>query len=214
MKIINSKTYDSQYEKYNRLVSTDKLKCYYKKSMFNTLVEIKPRFCLEIGTNKGGTAEVFQNYFDKYEPNGLLVTCDIKKYVDLKHLKNVKQIIVAHHIRNISTYHDIKDNELKYDFSDSVSTNVKILKDINDAYDFAFIDGDHTKDSFLKDVKICETVLKDPKYMLIDDTKEPVHDCSNVYMNEIKTNVAAYECYDFDNWQQFVGCSLVLKKNF
>jgi len=212
MKKISPNNYDRQYENHNRLVSPQKKACHYKKALFNTLVELRPKFCLEIGTHKGSSAEVFQNYFDKFEPNGLLVTCDIKKYVDLKNLKNVKQIIVAHHINDISSFHNIKKQELKYSFSESVATNIKILREIKNEYDFAFIDGDHTRDSFLKDIIICETLLKDPKVMLIDDTKEPVHECSYVYMNEIKTS-EMYEHYDFDDWKQFVGCSLVQRKN-
>lgn len=205
---INEKIYDQQYEIHTRLVSNKRNKCFYLKALFNTLIEIRPKICLEIGTNTGNSAKVFQNYFDKFEPNGVLITCDIKKYVDLSHLKNVKQVIVSHHISDISKYHQINDAELSYDYKNSVTTNINILQKLYQRYDFAFIDGDHTKDSFLKDIQICDSLLNEPKYMLIDDTKEPVHECSQVYYEEIKNN-NKYCCYDFEDWKNFVGCSLI-----
>lgn len=209
---ISEKTYDFMFEEQIRKVGPDKKKCHYLKALFNVLVELKPKFCIEIGTNTGKTAQIFQKYFDEYRKDGLLVTCDIKKYTDLSHLKNVKQIIVAHHFKNIDDYHDVDKSSLKYSFEDSIEINLNLLKEAySGEYDFAFIDGDHTRSSFIKDIQICESVLKEPKFMLLDDTKEPVHECSKVYHEEIKTN-QSYHCYDFEDWSKFVGCSLVFKK--
>jgi predicted O-methyltransferase YrrM len=77
-------------------------------------------------------------------------------------------------------------------------------------FDLAFIDGDHERESFLKDVQICENLLKDPKIMIIDDTKEEIHPCCHVYFDEIKMS-EKYETYDFDDWNRFVGMSIVTK---
>lgn len=191
-----------------RRVGPQKKICHYQHALYSTLVNLKPKVCLEIGTNTGSTATIFQKYFDEYCRDGLLVTCDIKKYVDLSHLKNVRQILVAHHIDNISQFHQVDSTELKYDYKNSVEKNTELILNEAAAYDFAFIDGDHTKMSFLSDVQICKNVLKEPQFMLIDDTKEPVHECMKVYEEQIK-NSNLYDCYDFEDWEEFVGCSLV-----
>lgn len=207
---INQTSLDPNYEATTRIVNRTQ-PCNYLKALFNTLVHFKPKRCIEIGTHTGNTTKVFQKYFDKYMPDGLLVTCDIKKYVDLSNLKNVKQVIVAHHIPNIDSIHRVEKHELLFaDYKNSVKTNVNILKQISPIYDFAFIDGDHTKDSFLKDIEICENVLTPPQLMLIDDTKEHFHECSKVY-HEVFKNNENYESYDFEDWHQFVGCSLIKK---
>ncbi len=205
------KIYEKTFESPTRLVGKDRKSCHYLKALFNTLVEFKPQFCIEIGTNTGNTTKVFQRYFDLYMPSGLLVSCDIKSYVNLSSLKNVKQLIVAHHIPHIENFHKVKKEDLLFSFDDSVATNTRLLKEIVHEYDFAFIDGDHTRDSFFKDIQICENVLKDPKLMLLDDTKEPFHECSQAYFDVIKKD-EKYETYDFDDWSNFAGCSLIRKK--
>jgi predicted O-methyltransferase YrrM len=191
-----------------RRVGPRRDECHYLSALYSTLVHLKPKTCLEIGTNTGNTARVFQRYFDEHMPDGLLVTCDIKSYADLSNLRNVRQIIVSHHSQSVSKLHPVKDADLKFDPSQSVKTNIEIVKRESEFYDFAFIDGDHTRDSFLKDLEICESVLVSPKNILIDDTKEPVHECKVVYENEIKKS-EKYTCYDFEDWDVFVGCSLI-----
>jgi predicted O-methyltransferase YrrM len=208
---VSEKNYEKDFETSTRLVGKERNSCHYLKALFNTLVEFKPRVCIEIGTNTGNTTKVFQRYFDQHMPSGLLVTCDIKKYVDLSPLKNVKQLIVAHHIPHIEKFHKVKKEELSFFPENSVSVNTQLLKDVAQEYDFAFIDGDHTKDSFFKDIEICENVLKDPKLMLLDDTKEPFHECSQAYFDIVKKD-EKYETYDFEDWKKFVGCSLIRKK--
>lgn len=209
---INQASLEPIYETPTRTVNKTQ-PCNYLKALFNTLVHFKPKKCIEIGTYNGNTTRVFQRYFDQYMPDGLLVTCDIKKYVDFSHLKNVKQIIVAHHIPNIDSIHRVTKDELLFsDHNNSVQTNINLLKQISPSYDFAFIDGDHTKASFLKDIEICESVLTAPQTMLIDDTKDTFHECSTVYYEMFKNN-KNYECYDFQDWYQFAGCSLVRRTN-
>ncbi len=195
-----------------RRVGPGKQDCYYLDALYSTLVQLRPKTCLEIGTHTGNTAKVFQEYFDLFCPDGTLVTCDIKRYVDLSHLKNVKQVIVSHHIPSIRRYHNITEEEIVFNHSDSVRTNTEIVGSIFKTYDFAFIDGDHTRESFLRDVEICENLLIEPKIILIDDTKEPVHECMKVYEEEIKKS-EKYNCYDFEDWKNFVGSSLVIKRH-
>ena len=111
---INAKRFETS----NRIVKTtnEKKLCFYQKALYATLCTLKPKICIEIGTHTGGTTQVFQQYFDDNNlSDGLLLTCDIKKYVDLSHLKNVKQLIVSHHVENIQSFHRVHKNELLFD---------------------------------------------------------------------------------------------------
>lgn len=226
---IPSACLDEQYEVPTRTINTKVLnmrhpqnrakKCFYKKALFNALVWIRPRVCLEIGTHTGGTSAVFQNYFDKYDPIGTLLTCDIKKYVDLSSLRNVEQLIVAHHTTNVRSFHRVDDSEMLSPASDpvedSVSFNIDLIRKAlkhrgADYVDFVFVDGDHQSESFFRDMRIAEAVLGPAKFILIDDTKEELHECSSCYEDVIKKD-PSYITYDFEDWEQFVGCALVGK---
>ena len=191
--------------------------CVYRKALFNTLERFRPKVCIEIGTHTGNTTKVFQDYFDRYRPDGVLITCDIKKFADFSNLKNVRQVLVAHHTENVQKFHPaVTDAELVHKPSESVKTNIDIIrKELLDAgeelADFAFVDGDHQTQSIINDMAIVEALLKDPKLILIDDTKEEIHECSLYYETSIRGS-DDYIAYDFDDWKQFVGCSLVMKK--
>jgi len=205
---IDQTIYAQEFEDPTRSVGPQREPCYYLKALFNTLVQYRPKNCIEIGTHTGNTTKVFQKYFDEYQKDGMLVTCDIKKYVDLSYMKNVKQLIVAHHSPDVDKLHRVNMQSLSYDYKNSVQTNIALIKNFATSFDFAFIDGDHTADSFFKDIEICENLLSAPKIMLLDDTKEPFHECSKSYYEIIKQN-KKYTTYDYDDWSKFAGCSLV-----
>lgn len=195
-------------------------RCVYHKALYNTLVKFGPRVCLEIGTHTGGTTAVFQRYFDDSRPDGLLITCDIKKFVDLKHMKNVHQLIVAHHTSNIRKFHRVNDEELLTGSVDSIDDPVKRNVDLikralevhgEELVDFSFVDGDHQTQAFVNDMAISEAVLRDPKLIMIDDSKEEIHECS-LHYDKVIRNDPSYQTYDYEDWDQFVGCSLVVKR--
>lgn len=188
--------------------------CYYKTALYNTLVALKPRVCLEIGTHFGGTAAIFTKYFADHMPDGVLVTADIKKYCDYKHPQVVQAVVYPHSVDVISR-HWVTPPELLngyiMSYENSVGLNVAILADWlykvgATAFDFAFLDGDHQRAAVLKDIDIAKLLTKPPHYMLLDDTKEGAHEVSVVYEKELKP---VYNHYDFDDWPIFVGASLI-----
>ena len=193
--------------------------CYYKVGLLNTLIKLKPKLCLEIGTHLGGTAKIFEYYFKKYRPDGILITCDIKCYIKLNS-KYIRQVIVYPHINNIEDYHKVTKNELLPAYEDHLENSVKanceiIKKELSkiraSSFDFYFIDGDHTRISFLKDIEIAKALSTPPHYILLDDTKEEDHECCFVYQNELKLK---FNHYDFDDWLIFVSMSLIWDKNY
>ncbi len=185
---------------------------WYKTALLNTLIALKPNTCLEIGTHRGGTTNVFYEYFRNYNHGGWLITADIKKYVQLS-IPHVRQVLVCPHSLDVGTRHSVDEDELLRS-GDSVKANTRILRDSLHAisrtsFDFAFIDGDHARDSALKDTEIAASLLDPPHYMLLDDTKEGLHEVSQLYND---TLVNLYEHYDFENWPVFVGVSLIWEK--
>jgi predicted O-methyltransferase YrrM len=199
---------------------------WYRDALYSTLVHLKPKVCLEIGTYIGQSSHIFQQYFDKYMPDGVLVTCDVQNYVDLSsslyQLPNVRQVRVFPHIYDIENHHDIHKGATlpftKEDIEHSAEKNIEIIKEaISDIegealYDFCFLDGDHNGVSFMRDLQICAAVLKEPQYMLIDDTEDWVHACAEHYHMKMKPD-NKYDFYDFADWHTITGCSLVWNKS-
>ena len=199
-------------------------RCHYLDGLYSSLVHFKPKYCLEIGTHKGdNSTAIFQKYFDDYMPDGILITLDIVPCENLNY-KNVKQILVTpHHERIYETCggngtwfsEDTRFNKAQ-DGRTAIDINCeKIKNEINaigfDSFDFSFLDGDHERESFLGDMETSLRLVSDPGYIMIDDTKEEYHPCCHIFQEEIRTS-GKYEIYDFDDWEDFVGCSIIWKK--
>lgn len=199
-------------------------RCHYLDGLYSSLVYFKPKYCLEIGTHKGdNSTAIFQKYFDDHMPEGVLITLDIVPCQNLNY-ENVKQILVTpHHERIYETCGGngawfSEDTEFKKakDGKTSIDINCeKIKNEINamgfDSFDFSFLDGDHERESFLGDIETSVRLVSDPGYIMIDDTKEEYHPCCHIFQEEIRTS-GKYEIYDFDDWEDFVGCSIIWKK--
>ena len=180
---------------------------FYIDALYSTLVELQPKICLEIGTHRGGSAKTFQRYFDNYCNDGWLLTVDIKEYVDVR-TDNVAQATVYPHVLNFKKHHKhVKDKDVlegSEEVEGSEEKNCKIIEDykssagIYEPFDFVFIDGDHQRDSFLKDVEIAKALSRPPHYMLLDDVSDYVHDSTTVFREEIKPK---YDHYLFEDWR-------------
>ena len=179
---------------------------FYVDALYSTLVKLRPKVCLEIGTCGGGTAKVFQRYFDNYSTDGWLLTVDIKKYVNIEN-DNIKQCMVYPHVKNIRPHHNyVMDDDMLSGFEEienSVEKNCSIIqRELSEAgfekFDFVFIDGDHQRDSFLKDIEVAKIVSHPPHYMLLDDVCDYIHDSAVVFNEEVKSQ---YGHYSFEDWK-------------
>lgn len=186
---------------------------YYLDSLYNTLVELKPKLCLEIGTHFGGSSRVFQDYFDECMPDGLLITCDIKEYTDLSHMKNVRFVKVHAHMDNMSAYHMVRDEELLPKTEYSLNDNLVIIgNSINwEPFDFVYIDGDHQAVSFDNDLNIARGCKKRDAWILVDDTSEEYHELAK-HFQQYRDN-PKWEVYDFEDWEVLAGTSLLREKS-
>ena len=197
--------------------------CHYLDGLYSSLVHFKPKYCLEIGTHKGdNSTAVFQKYFDEHMKDGKLITLDIVPCPGLN-FKNVSQILVSpHHDRIYETCGGNgkwfnKDTNFNKDSKNSVNMNCDKIENFMKAvdiekFDFAFLDGDHERESFLGDIDTCLRLVKNSGHIMIDDTKEEFHPCCHIFQEEIRTN-ENYEVYDFDDWNEFIGCSIIWRKN-
>lgn len=185
---------------------------HFRDALFASLVYLKPKYCLEIGTHVGQSTAVFQEYFNWYQPNGFVVTVDIKKYVDIDN-KNIRQRIVHPHVSNSTEWHYVNDNELLDHNVDSVKANTKIIKEATGGkdFDFCFLDGDHQRESVIRDFAISRNVLGGDQYILLDDTEENGHDSKTIYGEMLAEGI--YNTYDFSKeWGCYCGCALVWNK--
>jgi hypothetical protein len=187
---------------------------YYKTALLNTLIALKPRVCLEIGTLHGGTVRVFEKYFDEYRPDGVLVTADIKIYNDLRSPR-VRQVRLYPHVAYFNDLHNVEEADLLPDgatkWEQSVELNVAILREELDnigaeAFDFAFIDGDHRKASAEKDIIIAKALTAPPHYILMEDIREGLHEVSRYYEEVVSKE---WEHWDFEDWGMLSGTALI-----
>ena len=196
--------------------------CHYLDGLYTTLLTLKPKYCLEIGTHDGmGSTKVFEKYFNEHEPDGCVITLDIVpcKNLDPCH-KNIHQVVVAPHHQNIvetcgaNGSWFVKDDLALFEkFANSLKENLSLVsKKMNELgiekFDLAFIDGDHEEKSFMNDIEFCKILTYPPHYLVLDDTKEEVHPCCHIYHSDIK-NSDTYDCYNFEDWEKFVGMSVI-----
>ena len=202
-------------DKPNKFPPSGKPKRHFRDALYASLLHVKPKLCLEIGTHIGQSTAVFQKYFTDYEPDGLVVTIDIKKYVSIE-TKNVKQLIVHPHVSNSSDWHYVNNEELLDCNVDSVAKNTKLIKEsirnfAASQFDFCFLDGDHQKESVTKDFLISKNVLGGSQYILLDDTEEEGHDSKVAYEKMVSED--SHSIYDFSKeWGQYSGCALIWNK--
>jgi predicted O-methyltransferase YrrM len=189
----------------------------YRRALLNTLIELKPKNCLEFGSFRLESAAVFAYYFEKYQPEGKLITVDIalweRKYTELY---NVHSVMVYPHSLDIESRHgEIQiyhpDWRKKITGTNSVVINGEIInkkmEDLSiDSFQFAFIDGDHSKSSFLSDLYITLPLIDKNGYILIDDIKDENHEICHYYRRELKPK---YNFYEFEDWQPNPGMSLI-----
>jgi hypothetical protein len=195
--------------------------CFPNTALLATLIALKPKYCLEIGTNKGdkvSSSQVFFDYFNYYQEDGYLITTDIKIYEDHPR-SNISKLIVYPHTNynEIKKLHNVNKEELLPDFEvkhiKSVENNIKIISNEMDKlgielFDFAYIDGDHEQESFRKDLEICLNLVKDPRFILCDDVKDPEHPCCIYFREKIKNN-PLFGVYEFEDWDKEASLGLL-----
>lgn len=182
-------------------------------ALYDTLVYLKPKYCLEIGTFHGKSAAVFQKYFNDYQPYGKLVTIDIKKYIDLSHMPNIIQLIVHPHVKNSTQWHYVTNDELLPYVEQSYLKNIHIIQQAftDIMFDFCFLDGDHQLPSIQNDFLIARLLLKYPQYILFDDIDIVAHESMQYYLTNIKTNPNLY-VYDYSDRKEWTGAALIWNK--
>jgi len=193
---------------------------HYRTALYNTLLELEPTLCLEIGTGTdANTARVFARYLQEHKPYwGMLVTCDV--YIHKRFpLDRVRQIVVCpHDTEMLARYHRKSDKQVATMLedwqdlaADSVSVNVAILQEQlkqlgRSAFDFAFVDGDHSQFGLWKDLRIVEAVTTWPHYALLDDVLLTTHESGQFYQDTLKLQ---YETYEFGDWPFATGTALL-----
>jgi len=201
-------------DKPNQFASAGVPSRHFRDALYASLLHVKPKYCLEIGTHIGQSTAVFQRYFEEHEPEGIVVTVDITKLVNIKS-ENVKQIIVHPHVPNSDEFHRVDDHLLTHEI-DSVKENTKLIQEAirnypTNFFDFCFLDGDHQRQSVINDFEISRNVLNGSQYILLDDTEEEHHDSKRVYEEIVSSQ--SHNVYDFSKeWDCYCGCALLWNK--
>ncbi len=191
---------------------------YYRMAIYNTLLHMMPKYCLEIGTNMGETAYLFGKYFQHFQPEGFVVTTDVGVFHEVEH-PNVKQVLVYPHVPDVDKHCDVPIGTMLPNITDehienSIHLNFTLLTfALNQLgaqhFDFCFLDGDHYAESVRKDLELVKLLVKPPHYCIIDDVDDYHHEVAQYYHDVVKKE---WRSYEFEDWDVYTGCALIWSK--
>lgn len=181
----------------------------YYNAIWATLVELRPKYCLEIGTFQYYASRIFSKYFELYQPDGFLITADISTWNrSPEPPSRVYPVMVYPHRTDIDKFHgniNVYHADYKERISevDPVTLNMEIIdKQLMefgvDFVDFTFIDGDHTYISFINDFTIAQLFTHENGHVLIDDIKNPDHELAGKFDEWSRQ----YDIYQYENWER------------
>lgn len=192
----------------------------YRNSILNTLLTLQPKYCCEIGSYLFQTSSVFSYYFLNHCVEGCLITLDVAEWSRGEPPANVYPLMVYPYINYIEDEHGgiqpyFKDYKKVVNKGLSPEFNAMILKTRMaelqiPQFDFIFVDGDHTEESFLNDLRMAKIFTKPEGYILIDDVKEEKYSQYKVYKELQRHNTF----YEYDNFNPNPGMALIQNKEF
>lgn len=118
--------------------------------LYSLVFGLRPKRCLEIGTLYGGSARITVAALDDAECDGRLVCVDPEPRLSQETVSAVS------HRATVITGH-------------SPEALAEAQREAGGPFDFAMIDGDHSTDGVVRDVKGTMTVLAPGAYMLLHD---------------------------------------------
>jgi cephalosporin hydroxylase len=119
------------------------------------IYDVKPDIIVEAGTRAGGSAAVWAMVLQQVNPNGRVITIDIKDYVpdEARNLPIIKE---------------------KVDFVLGSSTDPKIIEEIRRRTDgkkvLVILDSDHSKEHVLNEMNAYGPMVTKGSYMIVQDT--------------------------------------------
>jgi cephalosporin hydroxylase len=117
--------------------------------------EVKPDIIVETGTNMGGSAAIWAMVLQQVNPNGRVITIDIKDYVpcEARDLPIIKE---------------------KVDFLLGSSTDPKIVDEVRRRTEgkkvLVLLDSDHSKEHVVKEMDAYGPMVTKGSYMIVQDT--------------------------------------------
>lgn len=189
----------------------------YRRAIYNTLLELKPKHCFEIGSYIFQTSYMFSKYFEENQPDGRLITCDVSKWGREIEPDRVSRVMVYPHVADIKNNHggiQIYHQDYLDHVETSLEDNLILLREkmdelVIDKFDLAFVDGDHAYESFFRDLKTAKTLVKDDGWLIIDDIEDPNHQQIVAYQ-ELKSQAKFYE---YEDWNPKPGIALIQNKD-
>ena len=203
----------ADYEPEYRKVKSTIYNC-SQQAIWNICLVLKPKYILDIGTWGGSSAMLAAHYLDDYAPDGHVVTVDVQTHTGQRVGDHplVSQVwAYPHTLEGLEPYPWAMKKRLRPDFEQYISQSVRlnialILSSLaiagGELFDFAYVDGDHTRVGVRRDLEIVKQVTKPPHYALLDDVYSWMG-CAKEYRDAIQHE---YNQYDFegDGWENFV----------
>lgn len=193
----------------------------YRRCILNCLIYLKSVNILEIGTHTYGSTSAMSHYINRYQPTGKIITADISEWTRGEPPLNVYPVMVYPHSLdvkqrhgNIDIYHKNWEKQLSFG-NNSIQLNGKLInykmEELGiEAFDFVFVDGDHSRHAILSDLYIAMGLTHQDSYILIDDINDYNNEQRNFYHNSLKRNNQFYEFEDWNKYQNVpVGMGII-----
>ena len=197
---------------------------YYRDALYSIIKHFDVKTCLEIGTHIGQTSNVIRQCFEKYRPDGKLVTVDIKTMTTFDS-PNIAHRVVHPYVHNSTEWHYVTEDDLLEVYPtriQNVNANIEIinkalasldrLDGVEDRkFDLVFVDGDHQEESVFADFYLAEQVSHFPHRVFMDNIEDLNHDSPRIYHEHLSKD-PNWNTYHFKDWHRFAEAALIWKK--
>jgi len=183
-------------------------------ALWNLCLELEPRYILDIGTSGGTSALLAARYLEMFQGSeGHVVTLDVvAPRVPLDYPLITPLQVWPYGTHGLGQYGYWEGAmTLRSDWEAHIATALddnaemawEALQSVGGkAFDFAYVDGDHSEIGLLFDLQLVKRLTRPPHYALLDDVYMPKVPAGKLYRGRLQYE---YEHYDFDDdgWSQF-----------
>lgn len=191
----------------------------YRNCVINTLINLHSKNIFEIGSFTFQTSAAISYYLDKYMPEGKLVTADITTWNRGEAPPRVHPVMFYPYDEDpslehgqmqmyYSNYKEVARKELALELN-AAKLFDKMTELLISKFCLTFVDGSHSRNSFLKDMELAQLFTRNDGWILIDDIY-PTPGGETYEQHEVYQQLKRHnEFYEYEDWSPQPVFSLI-----